>query len=126
MHAPLLTQRTFAGQKQPRTPPPSPEAKPELVPELIEAIALHLPRDVHTLHSCVLVSRTWCATVVPLLWADPFTLLARAQRRFGALFAMYLALLDLDDRRALTNAGVRLPRRVLWPRFDYLSFLRVY
>ncbi|CAJ0759832.1 23929_t:CDS:2 [Entrophospora sp. SA101] len=43
-----------------------------LLPEIILPIVSCLKNDPYSLHSCMLVSRSWCKLTVPFLWTDPF------------------------------------------------------
>src|SRR5438445_7184253 len=46
-----------------------------LPPEILEEIFENLQDDKMTLHSCILVSRSWCIVAIPILWRKPFKLL---------------------------------------------------
>src|SRR6266498_3523158 len=44
------------------------------LPELTNEIIQHFRHDYKTLHSCILVNRSWCRLAIPLLWEDPFSI----------------------------------------------------
>src|SRR6266540_4976462 len=40
--------------------------------ECLEEIFNNLEKNISSLHSCLLVNRTWCKLIVPILWRWPF------------------------------------------------------
>ncbi|RGB32471.1 hypothetical protein C1646_762837 [Rhizophagus diaphanus] len=44
------------------------------LPELTYEIIKYFRNDHSTLHSCILVNRTWCRLAIPLLWENPFSI----------------------------------------------------
>lgn len=96
-------------------------------PPLLTTDCLHLifkdfEEDRYTLHSCLLVNRLWCETVVSLLWSQPFRLTRRTPS--SRLIQTYINCLDPqvltdDEKDILEITDNRIP-----PTFDYPSFLR--
>ncbi|CAB5200545.1 unnamed protein product [Rhizophagus irregularis] len=44
------------------------------LPELTYEVIKYFQNDYSTLHSCVLVNRSWCRLAIPLLWENPFSI----------------------------------------------------
>ncbi|CAG8604021.1 6140_t:CDS:1 [Paraglomus brasilianum] len=72
-----------------------------------------------SLHSCLLVNRTWCAIVIPMCWSDPFSIIQ-------SVYAIdtYLNFLSRKERRGLTMSGIVLPERQKSKLFDYPTYLK--
>ncbi|RIA84980.1 hypothetical protein C1645_879608 [Glomus cerebriforme] len=68
--------------------------------------------DKNTLYSCLLVDKTWCEIIVPILWRDPWLFL---EKRKEKLFFNVIISHLFDE------SGYYLNRR---PLFDYISFCR--
>jgi len=76
--------------------------------ELLAMIFDEHANDLFTLHSCILVNRTWCMAALQLLWAKPFTLLySSPSRRNNRLVENLLATFTecFTDVDALNNAS---------------------
>ncbi|CAG8542382.1 17057_t:CDS:1 [Acaulospora colombiana] len=92
-----------------------------LSPECLFEIFEYLDRN--SLYSCLLVNRSWCKVVAPLLWRAPFRTSIGPSLEPAKLIRTYLSCLCERSKLYLINNGVRLPR--LMPViFDYPSFLR--
>uniref|UniRef100_A0A8H3XHB9 F-box domain-containing protein n=1 Tax=Gigaspora margarita TaxID=4874 RepID=A0A8H3XHB9_GIGMA len=87
------------------------------MPELMENILNNL-NDIHSLHSCVLVSRFWSKMSIPILWSDPFSL-----GRKSSFIPIYLSSLNEHDIFILNECGivVEFPNTL----FNYANFLKV-
>ncbi|RIB01780.1 hypothetical protein C2G38_952410 [Gigaspora rosea] len=88
------------------------------MPELMENILNNLNDDIHSLHSCALVSRFWSKMSIPILWSDPFSL-----SRKSSFIPIYLSSLNEHDIFILNECGivVDFPNTL----FNYAIFLKV-
>ncbi|UZO26869.1 uncharacterized protein OCT59_019082 [Rhizophagus irregularis] len=88
-------------------------------PELIYNITKYFQNDISTLHSCILVNREWCRSVIPLLWENPFS----TRTKNYNFIKFYLQNLDDDLKKKLNiyNIDKLLPSNTL---FNYICFIR--
>ncbi|RGB32950.1 hypothetical protein C1646_762266 [Rhizophagus diaphanus] len=88
-------------------------------PELIYNITKYFHNDISTLHSCILVNRTWCHSVIPLLWENPFS----TRTKDYNFIKFYLNNLNDDFKKKLNqyNIDKLLPSNTL---FNYICFIR--
>ncbi|CAG8500492.1 8570_t:CDS:2 [Acaulospora morrowiae] len=107
----------------------------ECLPQIFE----NLSEDRKTLHSCLLVNKTWCLNVVKILWSQPFHLInicnhdsethtcsrTSKQRLIQSfkLISVYLSFLPKSERLILTNNKVKLST-FIEPIYNYIKFLR--
>ncbi|CAB4475476.1 uncharacterized protein OCT59_018373 [Rhizophagus irregularis] len=81
--------------------------------------------DIQTLHSILLLNRTWCKNTVPILWKKPFTLSqSREQLSLEKIIPIYLSYLpdDFLDIPEMQNI-----KRCVYKRstiFNYASYLK--
>ncbi|GET62521.1 hypothetical protein GLOIN_2v1777510 [Rhizophagus irregularis DAOM 181602=DAOM 197198] len=89
-------------------------------PELIYNITKYFQNDISTLHSCILVNREWCRSVIPLLWENPFS----TRTKNYNFIKFYLQNLDDDLKKKLNiyNIDKLLPSNTL---FNYIYVLRI-
>ncbi|CAG8536463.1 9056_t:CDS:1 [Acaulospora morrowiae] len=92
-----------------------------LSPECLFEIFEYLDRN--SLYFCLLVNRSWCKVVAPLLWRAPFRTSIGPSLEPAKLIRTYLSCLGERSKLYLINNGVRLPPLVS-VIFDYPSFLR--
>ncbi|PKY24222.1 hypothetical protein RhiirB3_438701 [Rhizophagus irregularis] len=91
------------------------------LPELTSKIMQNFQEDFSTLHSCVLVSRSWCRLAIPLLWEDPFYKYLPKNYHF---IDIYLDKLNKDDKVKLNEYGIitdLFPSNTL---FNYPKFIK--
>src|SRR5688572_30503527 len=86
-----------------------------------------LQSDSKSLFSCLLVSRLWCETVIPILWRDPWCCCEKNidyhQQR--SLYRIMIFSLPDEVKEFLTNQGIQFFQTSHRPLlFDYLSFCR--
>src|SRR6266498_1038263 len=74
-----------------------------LPPEILEEIFENLHDDKKALHSSLLVNRSWCRNIVPILWRQPFKLLNKPSVE---LVQTYIA--NVFDRTSLENFQQRI------------------
>jgi hypothetical protein len=78
-----------------------------------------LQYDKNALHSCLLVNKIWCETIVPILWKNPWKYLIR---RKVLLKVILSHLSDELKNNLLKNKGIRIFYQ--GPLFKYISFCR--
>jgi hypothetical protein len=80
--------------------------------------------DKKTLHSCLLVNKTWCETIIPILWKDPWKYLKREKEEKSLLYVIISHLSD-ESKNNLKNLGINfLTNLYQKPLFNYISFCR--
>ncbi|RIB23695.1 hypothetical protein C2G38_2072077 [Gigaspora rosea] len=101
---------------------------PPIPADCIEEIVEFLENNIRTLHSCLLVNRLWCQTVVPVLWRQPFR-----YKRFNPsanLLQTYWSCMTVDcipieDRLILQEFNIKLPdSNQSSAIFNYPSFIK--
>src|SRR6266498_5194068 len=78
--------------------------------------------DKKTLYSCLLVDKTWCETIIPILWKDPWKL--KDDRKRELLLNVILLRLSDESRNNLRQYFSFLTNSDRKPLFDYISFCR--
>src|SRR4051812_34191487 len=81
-----------------------------------------LQNDGKSLHSCLLVDRTWCETAIPILWKNPskFCLNNNAS---NILFNVILLHLSEESTENLKNQKIDIFTETHQrPLFNYISF----
>src|SRR5688572_20934487 len=90
--------------------------------DVLFLISEELSNDIKSLHSCLLVDRTWCKTTVPILWKNPLKF-CPTYNALNILFDIILLHLSKESRDILKNQEIDLVveahRR---PLFNYISF----
>ncbi|GBB87385.1 hypothetical protein RclHR1_13850003 [Rhizophagus clarus] len=89
--------------------------------ECLEEIFYILEYEKSTLHSCLLVSRTWCVSVVRFLWKRPFQL---AKKPSSDIIEIYVSFFPPIVKDYLLSEGVNVPLNCRAKIFDYPSFIR--
>ncbi|CAG8438139.1 5362_t:CDS:2 [Scutellospora calospora] len=96
-------------------------------PEIFRNIFKEL--DVTSLHSCVLVNRTWCVNTAPILWQNPLDFVHNNYKRLELqikikqIINIYLSSLSDDSKVNFENNHV-MSKRHFTTTFNYASFLR--
>ena len=49
--------------------------------DVLYFIIEELKDDKQTLFSCILVNKTWCETIIPILWRDPWKSLKKEKEK---------------------------------------------
>src|ERR1044072_4117148 len=78
--------------------------------------------DKSTLYSCLLVDKTWCEMVVPVLWKDPWKSLN--ERKMKLLLNVIISHLPTESRNNLSQRVNFLTSSYDKPFFDYISFCK--
>ncbi|GBC08187.1 hypothetical protein RclHR1_07960003 [Rhizophagus clarus] len=95
---------------------------PILPVDCFEEIFRFLQEDKTSLHSCILVNRLWCENTAPFLWRQPFILIGTTPSE--KLIRTYISCLNEKDRNLLILNGIKLPKLLIPPTFNYVKFLR--
>ncbi|RIB13980.1 hypothetical protein C2G38_2196389 [Gigaspora rosea] len=94
------------------------------MPELMENILKNLNNDIHSLHSCAIVSRHWSKMSIPILWQDPFSF----DRGFSFI-SIYFSSLGEDEKSALKECleeeKCQINIEFSKTLFEYTKFLKV-
>jgi hypothetical protein len=77
--------------------------------------------DKKALHSCLLVNRTWCEMIIPILWKDPWEFLKFGREK--SLFNVIISHLSDESRNNLRKFLKNSYKR---PLFDYISFCKTF
>ncbi len=84
---------------------------PNLYEDVLYLIFKELQDDKKSLYSFLLVDKTWCKIIIPMLWKDPWKFLSMGKEKF---------LLDLIISRNDLDKGFSHKK----PMFDYISFCK--
>jgi len=79
--------------------------------DVLYLIFKELQDDKKSLYSFLLVDKTWCKIIIPMLWKDPWKFLSMGKEKF---------LLDLIISRNDLDKGFSHKK----PMFDYISFCK--
>ncbi|GBC05209.1 hypothetical protein RclHR1_00610021 [Rhizophagus clarus] len=91
--------------------------------DILILIFEELENDSKSLYSCLLVNRTWCELVVPILWRNPY--ISSNNPKIVSLFNVILLYLSEESRDALKNQGINnlITEKVYErPLFNYIYF----
>jgi hypothetical protein len=97
---------------------------PRFNKDILFLVIEELQRDIKSLFSCLLVSRNWCETAMPILWKDPwcYDINYSKKNSLFIIIAIYLSDNVKEFKDFLTRQGLSSsPKSLL---FDYLSFCR--
>jgi hypothetical protein len=78
-----------------------------------------LKDDKMTFFSCLLVNRTWCEMIIPILWKDPWKFLKFEREK--SLFNVIISHLSDESRNNLRKFLKNSYKR---PLFNYISFCK--
>ncbi|CAG8773006.1 30643_t:CDS:1, partial [Racocetra persica] len=94
-----------------------------LIPvEILRLVFGLLSKDKKSLRSCLLVDRTWCESVVSILWNDPFQFLDEPS---FSIIQTLLSCLNNSELAILKNEGISIENLAMnRPTFDYVAFMR--
>ncbi|RIA98292.1 hypothetical protein C1645_750486, partial [Glomus cerebriforme] len=100
---------------------------PPLPTDCLNVIFKCLLDDAGSLHSCLLVNKLWCETVIPLLWNNPWqcTQLFIDTKNWLLLVRTLLSCLPEESKGILRKNGINLLLRTISsnpPLFDYVGF----
>src|SRR2546421_5020130 len=95
-----------------------------LIKDVLFLILKELQNDGKSLHSCLLVDKTWCETTIPILWKNPWKFCLSSSAN-NILFDVILLHLSEDFREHLKKQKIDLFTETHQrPLFNYISFWR--
>src|SRR3954451_6593706 len=100
----------------------------ELDKDVLFLIFEALKNDKKSLHSCLLVNRSWCVTTIPILWRDPgkyfITVNSNNAKKIDKLFNIIFLHLSKESKDILKNQGINIliTEKYQNPLFNYISF----
>ncbi|CAI2174075.1 13273_t:CDS:2 [Funneliformis geosporum] len=98
---------------------------PHIPTECFQCIFSFIEDDYQTLYSILLVNRTWCQNVIPILWKKPFTLSCDAEpSSFWKIITIYLSYLPDDFVDIPEMQNIKQCTYKQSTIFDYVSFLK--
>src|ERR1041385_5533662 len=87
--------------------------------DILFLIFKELQYDKNSLHSCLLVDKTWCEIIIPILWKNP--LMNLKDEKMESQFNIIISHLSNETRRNLDSQGINLPTVHQKPLFDYIG-----
>src|SRR2546430_6947356 len=95
--------------------------------DVLFLIFKELKNDKNSLHSCILVNRTWCLTAVPNLWENPGQYFMIGENSKELLFNVIILHLSEESRDILKNQGINNPITKTYqrPLFNYINFWKI-
>ncbi|GBB88544.1 hypothetical protein RclHR1_15090003 [Rhizophagus clarus] len=89
--------------------------------DVLYLIFKELRDDKKTFVSCLTVDKTWCETIIPILWTNPWKYLKRKKLFLNVIFSH----LSDDSRNYLKNQGIDfLTNSYQKPLFNYINFCK--
>src|SRR5438105_3923091 len=93
--------------------------------DVLFLIIKELRNDRKSLHSCLLVDRTWCEATIPILWKNPWKFCRIDSAKSILLFNVILLHLSEESRENLKKQKIDLFTETHQrPLFNYISFWR--
>ncbi|RGB38705.1 hypothetical protein C1646_755411 [Rhizophagus diaphanus] len=91
--------------------------------DVLYLILKELEHNNNALHSCVLVNKTWCEIIIPILWKNPWKYLIEGKETL--LFNVIISYLSDETKNNLKNQGIDYLKDLYQkPSFDYIRFCR--
>ncbi|GES99175.1 hypothetical protein GLOIN_2v1787971 [Rhizophagus clarus] len=101
----------------------------ELDEDVLFLIFEELQNDAKSLHSCLLVNRSWCVTAIPVLWRDPEKYFKTVNpKRIKKLSNVIFLHLSEESRNILNDQGIKNPiitGKYQQPAFNYINLTRM-
>src|SRR2546423_6069047 len=92
--------------------------------DVLFLIFKELQDDKNSLHSCLLVDKTWCEITIPILWKNPFKFRLTNNTK-NVLFNVILLHLSKESKENLKNQEIDLFTETRQqPLFNYISFCK--
>src|SRR2546421_8867183 len=91
--------------------------------DVLFLIIEELRNDRKSLHSCLLVDRTWCEITIPLLWKNPWKFYPIDSAESILLFNVILSHLSEEPRENLKQFDLFAVAHQQ-PLFNYISFCK--
>uniref|UniRef100_U9T5V4 F-box domain-containing protein n=1 Tax=Rhizophagus irregularis (strain DAOM 181602 / DAOM 197198 / MUCL 43194) TaxID=747089 RepID=U9T5V4_RHIID len=93
--------------------------------DILFLIFEELQDDSKSLFSCLMVNRTWCEIVIPILWRNPWCYDIKYYNK-SYLFAIIVSYLSDDIKESLTKQGSQLPLVSYQPLYEEISRVKVF
>ncbi|PKY46461.1 hypothetical protein RhiirA4_461324 [Rhizophagus irregularis] len=92
--------------------------------DVLILILEELENDIKSLYSCLLVNKTWCKIIVPILWKNFLKNLKEEEKSINII----LSHLSNEVKENLKDQGINLNSIILRqiPLFDYISFCKYF
>jgi hypothetical protein len=93
--------------------------------DVLYLILQELQDDKNSLHSCLLVNKTCCEIIIPILWKDPWKFLKNEKMKL--LLNVIISHLSNESKKNLLNRGIDdflLTNSYNKPLFNYISFCK--
>src|SRR3954454_16146924 len=90
--------------------------------DVLYLILQELREDKKTLHSCLLISKTWCEIIIPILWEDPWKHLKKEKKKL--FLNVIISHLSDNSRNYFCQDTDFLTNSYKRPLFNYISFCR--
>jgi hypothetical protein len=91
--------------------------------DVLYLIIVQLQDDANTLCSCLLVSKTWCEIIIPILWKNPWKYFKRKNEMSLSLLKVIFSHLSNVSRNKLGKLKL-LTNSYQEPSFNYISLCR--
>src|SRR6266487_6573848 len=90
--------------------------------DILFLIFEELQHERNSLYSCLLVNRTWCKIIIPILWKNPWKYVTETKNpQFSAIIISHLS---NEAKEIWKSWGIDLPLMQQKPLFNYISFCR--
>ena|SRR5437764_800256 len=93
---------------------------PELNKDVLLLIFEELQYDRKSLHSCLLVKRSWCEVIIPILWRDHTKDLKKIKKSLSIIISH----LSNETKENLKSQGIYISTTQKKPLFNYIGFCR--
>ncbi|PKY54701.1 hypothetical protein RhiirA4_473655 [Rhizophagus irregularis] len=92
--------------------------------DIIREIISHInSKDINTLYSCLLVNRTWCEHIIPLLWKYPFNIIKKNPRKLVTIYFNYCD----EQTKSITRTVNHNKTLIKYPSYlQKISFMKIY
>jgi len=94
----------------------------KLIRDVLYLIFKELQDDKKTLHSCLLVNKTWCEIIVPILWKNSW-IYSRGKEKL--LLSVIIQHLSNEFKNYIMSRGINILKNYYKkPLFDYINFCK--
>src|SRR5688572_23046604 len=93
---------------------------PELNKDVLLLIFEELQHDRKSLHSCLLVNRSWCEVIIPILWKDHTKDLKKIKKSLEIIISH----LSNETKEKLKSHDIDISTTQKKPLFNYIGFCR--
>ncbi|GBC11261.1 uncharacterized protein OCT59_025599 [Rhizophagus irregularis] len=91
--------------------------------DVLYLIFKELHNDKYTLHSCLLVNKTWCEVAIPILWRNPWKYLNYSKGKF--LLDVIISHLSDESMKNIKSQGIDFTiNSYKKPSFNYINFFK--